>query len=152
MGIVWNTEKPFASTLVITENKMIQTSAGGKKSVMNGADNQIFQSISSVLSSLFLGNTEKLYENFEIFVKSRDISFWIIELSPKNQTIASVMKTFTLSGTLNSSGNSNDQSQTAILESLEILENSGNTIKYEFSNQKYPQELSNDEKQLFTID
>lgn len=152
MGIVWNTEKPFASTLVITENKMIQTSAGGKKTVMNGADNQIFQSISSVLSSLFLGNTEKLYENFEIFVKSRDISFWIIELSPKNQTIASVMKTFTLSGTLNSSRNSNDQSQTAILESLEILENSGNTIKYEFSNQKYPQELSNDEKQLFTID
>lgn len=152
LGIVWKTEKPFASTLVITETKMVQTSAGGKKSVMDGADNQIFQSISSVLSSLFMGNTEKLYENFEILVKNSDFASWIIELSPKNQNIASVMTTFTLSGKLSSSANSNSQAETAILESLEILENSGNTIKYEFSNQTYPQELTNNEKQLFAID
>ena len=62
------------------------------------------------------------------------------------------MKTFTLSGTLNSSENQTSQPANAILESLEITENSGNTIKYEFSNQAYPQELTNDEKQLFAID
>ena len=152
MGIVWKTEKPFASTLVISENKMVQTSASGKKTVMDGTDNQIFQSISSVLSSLFMGNTEKLYENFEIVVKNSDFPTWNIELSPKNQNIASVMKTFTLSGTLNSSENQTSQPANAILESLEITENSGNTIKYEFSNQTYPQELTNDEKQLFAID
>ena len=152
MGIVWKTEKPFASTLVISENKMVQTSASGKKTVMDGTDNQIFQSISSVLSSLFMGNTEKLYENFEIVVKNSDFAAWNIELSPKNQNIASVMKTFTLSGTLNSSENQTSQPANAILESLEITENSGNTIKYEFSNQTYPQELTNDEKQLFAID
>ena len=152
MGIVWKTEKPFASTLVISENKMVQTSASGKKTVMDGTDNQIFQSISSVLSSLFMGNTEKLYENFKIVVKNSDFAAWNIELSPKNQNIASVMKTFTLSGTLNSSENQTSQPANAILESLEIIENSGNTIKYEFSNQTYPQELTNDEKQLFAID
>ena len=152
MGIVWKTEKPFASTLVISETKMVQTSASGKKTVMDGTDNQIFQSISSVLSSLFMGNTEKLYENFEIVVKNSDFETWNIELSPKNQNIASVMKTFTLSGKLNSSENQTSQPANAILESLEITENSGNTIKYEFSNQTYPQELTNDEKQLFAID
>ena len=78
MGIVWKTEKPFASTLVISENKMVQTSASGKKTVMDGTDNQIFQSISSVLSSLFMGNTEKLYENFEIVVKNSDFPTWNI--------------------------------------------------------------------------
>ena len=64
----------------------------------------------------------------------------------------SQITSLTLSGKLNSSENQTSQPANAILESLEITENSGNTIKYEFSNQTYPQELTNDEKQLFAID
>lgn len=144
-GIMWKTEKPFANTLVVTEDKMIQTAAGGKKSVLNGSENQIFKSISAVLRSLFSGNSNELYKNFEIFVaeKNEQSGNWIIELSPKDSNISAVMKKFVLSG--------KTEQNRVTLNSLEILENSNNKIKYEFSNQKYPQELTNDEKNVFEI-
>lgn len=141
-GIMWKTEKPFANTLIITEDKMIQTTASGNKSILDGSENQIFKSISSVLQSIFMGNTQDLYKNFDIVVKSSQSDNWIIELSPKDANIASVMKIFTLSGAI--------QKDRTILNSLEILENSNNIIKYEFSDQKYPQDLTENEKNSFT--
>lgn len=141
-GIMWKTEKPFANTLIITEDKMIQTTASGNKSVLDGSENQIFKSISSVLQSIFMGNTQDLYKNFDIVVKSSQSDNWIIELSPKDANIVSVMKIFTLSGAI--------QKDRTILNSLEILENSNNIIKYEFSDQKYPQDLTENEKASFT--
>lgn len=143
-GIMWKTEKPFANTLIVTEDKMIQITAGGKKSVLDGSENQIFKNISAVLSSLFIGNSDELYKNFEISVleENEKSGNWSIELSPKDLNISSVMKNFILTG-------KTEQNQTT-LNSLEIVENSNNKIKYEFSNQKYPQELTDDEKNIFT--
>lgn len=143
-GIMWKTEKPFANTLIVTEDKMIQITAGGKKSVLDGSENQIFKNISAVLSSLFIGNSNELYKNFEISVLEENgkNGNWIIELSPKDSNISSVMKNFILTG--------KTEQNLTILNSLEIVENSNNKIKYEFSNQKYPQELTDDEKNIFT--
>lgn len=143
-GIMWKTEKPFANTLIVTEDKMIQITAGGKKSVLDGSENQIFKNISAVLSSLFIGNSNELYKNFEISVleENEKNGNWIIELSPKDSNISSVMKNFILTG--------KTEQNLTILNSLEIVENSNNKIKYEFSNQKYPQELTDDEKNIFT--
>lgn len=143
-GIMWKTEKPFANTLIVTEDKMIQITAGGKKSVLDGSENQIFKNISAVLSSLFIGNSNELYKNFEISVleENEKNGNWIIELFPKDSNISSVMKNFILTG--------KTEQNLTILNSLEIVENSNNKIKYEFSNQKYPQELTDDEKNIFT--
>ena len=60
--------------------------------------------------------------------------------TPKDSTIASVMKSMVLAGA------------GADLSSLEMSEVSENTIRYEFKNQKYPEELSADEKQNFVIE
>ena len=89
-----------------------------------------------------MGNTQKLYENFEISVKNERAENWVIELVPKDANINSVMKTFTLSGEI--------QNNRTVLNSLEILEQSDNIIKYEFSNHKYPQDLTENEKNSFT--
>lgn len=133
-GIMWNTEKPFPSKLVITKNQMIQTGADGKQTVMSGSDNQIFENISSTLSSVFTGNSDELKRNFETnfsFVENK----WKVELTPKDSTIGQVMKMLTLSGVTK---NKNDFS----IDKLELLETSSNTITYEFLNQQYPKELS----------
>ena len=66
---------------------------------------------------------------------------WILELKPKDSTIASVMERLVLSGAL--------ENGAAVLGKLEMAETSGNKIIYEFTNQKYPEELSADEKQNF---
>ena len=139
-GILWQTEKPFPSSLILTKETMVQVAANGKKSVMNGKDNQIFANISDTLSSVFSGNVDALKKNFECELVQDADTGWKILLTPKDSTIASVMKSMVLAGT------------GADLSSLEMSEASENTIRYEFKNQKYPEELSADEKQNFVIE
>lgn len=142
-GIMWKTLKPFPSSLVITKNSMIQTGANGQKSVMSGADNAIFQNIADTLSSVFAGNTAQLEKNFKTDLKQTDNN-WEIIFTPKDSVIAAVMQTLVLSGEENKSE--------IILESLELSETSSNKIRYEFQNQKYPKELTEDEKANFTVE
>ena len=142
-GILWKTEKPVASSLILTKNTMVQISANGNKSVMNGKDNQIFANISETLSSVFSGDVAALRKNFNCVFSSEENGNWSVMLTPKDSTIASVMKTLELSGTT--------KPETA-MTLLVMTEASGNTITYEFTNQKYPEELSADEKQNFVIE
>ena len=142
-GIVWQTEKPVPSSLILTKDTMVQIAASGKKSVMNGKDNQIFANISETLSSVFSGDVAALKKNFNCDFSINKSGEWSVSLEPKDSTIASVMKTLVLSGTYN---------EYAAMTLLEMLEASGNTISYEFTNQKYPKELSADEKQNFIIE
>lgn len=139
-GILWQTEKPFPSSLILTKEAMVQVAANGKKSVMSGKDNQIFANISDTLSSVFSGNVDALKKNFECELIQEADTGWKILLTPKDSTIASVMKSMVLAGA------------GADLISLEMSEASENTIRYEFKNQKYPEELSADEKQIFVIE
>lgn len=143
LGIMWKTEKPFPSSLILTEDSMIQIAANGNKSVMDGKDNQTFSNISATLSSIFSGNAEALKSNFEYKLTDAANGTWALSLQPKDSTIASVMKEVKLSGTIS------ENRSTASLDSLEISESSNNTIHYDFLNQKYPEELSADEKQNF---
>ncbi len=144
-GILWKTEKPIPSSLILTKDKMAQIAANGKKSVMDGKDNQIFSNISEILSSVFSGDAAALRKNFNCKFEIKNDGEWSINLEPKDSTIASVMKNLVLSGICR---NEKD----AEMKSLLISEASGNTISYEFTNQKYPEELSADEKQNFVIE
>ena len=142
-GILWRTEKPVPSSLILTKETMAQISANGNKSVMNGKDNQIFSNISETLSSVFSGDVAALKKNFNCDFSNEADGSWAVSLTPKDSTIASVMKTLVLSG--------RTKPETA-MTSLVMTEASGNTITYEFTNQKYPEELSTDEKQNFVFE
>jgi len=142
-GILWKTEKPVPSSLILTKDTMVQISANGNKSVMSGKDNQIFSNISETLSSVFSGDVEALKKNFNCEFSDDGNNGWSLVLTPKDSTIAAVMKTLELSGITKP-----ETSMTRLLMS----EASGNTITYEFINQKYPKELSTDEKQNFVVE
>jgi hypothetical protein len=140
-GIMWKTEKPFPSTLIVGMTSVIQTTPDGKKNVIDASNNQIFTSISTTLSSIFSGDTQKLYNNFSVDFSASG-SKWTAVLTPKDKTITAVMKSLTLSG------QSTDRSTE--FDSIIMTETSGDAITYTFSNQQYPKELSNDEKASFT--
>ena len=141
--ILWKTEKPFPSSLILTKDAMVQIAANGKRSVMDGKDNQIFANISETLSSVFSGNVDQLKKNFECDFEGED-TLWKITLKPKDSTIASVMNFLELGGSL--------EGGLAALDYLEMNEASSNKIRYEFANQKYPKELSADEKTNFIFE
>lgn len=142
-GIMWKTQKPFPSSIVITKDKMIQTAADGKQTVMSGSDNQIFKNISDCLSSVFAGNSEDLEKNFITDFTDNGDGSWSLILTPKDATISSVMQQLQMKGTVSSS--------LVKMDSLEMSETSSNKIKYEFSNQEYPKELTDDEKTNFSV-
>ncbi len=142
-GILWQTEKPVPSSLILTKNSVVQIAANGKKSVMDGRDNQMFANISETLSSVLSGDAAALRKNFNCDFTINNDGQWSVKLEPKDSTIASVMKTLVLSGTYQ---------QYAIMTSLVMQEASDNEIRYEFLNQKFPKELSADEKQIFVLE
>lgn len=142
-GIMWKTEKPFPSTLTITKNTMIQTGANGKKNVTDVSKNEVFKSVSSTLISVFSNDTEVLKKNFTVDFKDEGQGNWKIILTPKDATVAVMVSSIDLSGVVKNSS--------CDLMSIVMNEKSGEKITYTFSNQKYPKELSADEKANFIV-
>lgn len=140
-GIMWKTLKPFPSSMIVTTKAVIQVAADGTKTVIDVSDNQVFGSIATTLVSVFSNDISQLQKNFTTEFKNVDSTTWELKLIPKDSTISSVMKELTLGGKYTGSA--------ASIESILMEEASSNTIKYEFINQKYPKELTADEKNNF---
>jgi len=141
LGIMWKTQKPFPSSIVITEDKMVQTAADGKQSVMSASGNEMFKSIATSLSAVFKGDEKALQANFETALTQDADGNWKLTLKPKDSTIGSVIENMEMNGTASA--------ELVVMNSIEISEGSSNKIKYEFTNQEYPKELTDDEKANF---
>lgn len=142
-GIVWKTEKPFPSVMAVSLDKVIQTRADGTKTFMDASQNQIFLSISKSLSAMFSGDKKTLLENFNVDFKNPDElgpeNQWMIFLSPKDESVRAFLKSIQVSGKMNQ------------IDEVLIEESSKDTIKYIFSNQTFPERLTQDEKNYFAF-
>lgn len=140
-GIMWKTEKPFPSAMVVGMTSVKQTLANGKQTVIDASSNQIFTSISTTLGAMFSGNGETLKENFNVeFVTSG--TNWNATLTPKDNLVAKILTSLVISG--------NASADFADLNKIVMSEASGDVITYNFTNQTYPKELTADEKAYFT--
>lgn len=147
-GIVWNTQKPFPSCVTVTSDSIIQTASDGKKTVLKTAGNETFTSISKAIQSVFSGNTDILLSSFSVdFSVQKDQSgnsdIWNAVLVPTDTSIRSFIGKMELTG-------SAGKERSVVLQSLKMTESAGGTILYEFTGQKYPEELTSDEKTYFT--
>lgn len=140
-GIVWNTEKPLASSMIITPTKITQISANGNKNTIDGKDNPTFASIASSLTAVFSGDLSKLEENFTVDFSVQGTE-WKISLKPKSAAFSKSINSIFLSGNVNAS-------KKAQMNQIEIVEQNGGAIKYSFTNQTISKELSSDEKAYF---
>lgn len=140
-GIAWNTVKPFASSLVVGMTSVIQTTPDGKQTVIDASTNQVFTSISTTLVSLYSGDVEKLKKSFDVAFSTQGEA-WQAALTPKDKTVAQVMKQLNLAGKV--------EKGSAVFDEIMLTESSGEVIKYMFSNMTYPRSLSADDKERFT--
>jgi outer membrane lipoprotein-sorting protein len=140
-GIMWKTLKPFPSSMIVTTKSVIQVAADGSKTVIDVSDNQVFGSIATTLVAVFSNDVNQLKANFNTTFKDKGNDSWELILDPKDSTIASVMQSLTLGG--------RNYATEASIDYIVMTEASGNTIKYEFINQTYPEELTQDEKNNF---
>jgi outer membrane lipoprotein-sorting protein len=136
-GMVWDTAKPFPSTLTLGKDYLIQSKQGGQKTLMSARGNETFIRMADVLSSVFTGNSQKLLDNFEVNYIGNSAS-WEIGLSPRDKAIGSFAEKIIMKGD-------------AVIRSIQINEQTGDTIQYFLSNHSYPAELNVNEKAFFSL-
>lgn len=135
-GMVWQTEKPYASLMLVGRTSMKQKVGSGRVSSMDVSGNQIYLAIAEALESIFSGNMSTVLDSFEAYYISSG-SEWVIGLIPQEEIMKGFMSRIEIYG-----GEE--------LESLTLTESSGETIRYEFANIE-KRGLSADEEELFNI-
>jgi hypothetical protein len=137
LGMVWETLKPFPSTLALGKDFLVQSRPGGQKTVISASGNETFIRLAEVLSAVFSGQSQGLLTNFEVFY-SGSASGWELGLTPSDKAIAAFIAQIAMRG---------DRA----IRSIIIHEQNGDSIIYILSNHNYPAELSVHEKDFFTV-
>ncbi|MDR0447409.1 MAG: outer membrane lipoprotein carrier protein LolA [Treponema sp.] len=137
LGMVWDTERPFPSTLVLGKDYLIQSRPGGQKTVLGARGNDTFIRLAEVINTVFLGNAQGLLDNFDVYFTGSSAA-WELGLSPRNKTIGSFAEKIIMKGD-------------AAIKFIQIFEQGGDTIKYILNNHSYPAELTIHERTLFSL-
>jgi len=137
LGMVWDTVKPFPSTLTLGKDYLIQSRPGGQKTVLSAQGNETFLRMAEVINAVFTGNSRELLDNFEVFYSS-GVSAWELGLIPRNNAIGAFAEKIIMKGDI-------------AIKSILIYEQNGDTVQYLLSNHSYPAELNVNEKTLFAL-
>lgn len=134
-GIAWQTMKPYASLMVVGRSTMFQQ-VGTRMVQMDVSGNLVYLAMAQAIESVFSGDFSQVDTVFDAFFIEND-GKWVIGLVPVDETIASFVGSITITG---------DRT----LESVTMVETSGDSILYEFENVEM-RELESDENALFEI-
>ena len=134
-GMVWYTDKPYASVLVVGRNSLSQSVRGGDFVHLEIANNQIYVSIAQCMDAMFSGDFSTLQRLFKAYCLVSD-GAWTLKLIPQDKTVGSFMDYIVMSGK-------------SCLESLLIVEKNGDSVLYEISDLTY-RGLTEDELAVYS--
>lgn len=96
-GIVWETLKPFANTMIFSEKGIKSVNKHGAQ-VISAQDIPYLKTVNALMLSLFSAQTERLDKDFDILLKGSS-AHWTMTLVPKKTSaLASVFKTLKITG------------------------------------------------------
>jgi len=136
-GMVWDTVKPFPSALALGKDYLVQSRPGGERTVLSAAGNETFIRMAEVISAVFSGNISGLMENFKVFYSGAP-SAWELGLLPLDKAINNFALRIVMKGD-------------AVIKSITVYEQNGDTIIYGLSNHSYSSDLSVHEKAFFSF-
>lgn len=139
-GIIWFTEKPVKSVMVMMNDKIVQEMRGQKR-VMDGKQNETFKGIANVISAIFTGRYDEIKTKFEIVEKSSAENVFEFELVPTDKTIAAYLKNVSIKARITDNG--------AEISEFTIIQFNDDEKKYVLSGQTKPDSLTESEKQYF---
>ncbi len=131
-GVIFEITDPFPSSMVVTEEKLVQTLPGNVVSVMDGKDNAMFSNIAKIIHSVFANDVQVLKDNFQVSVTGGPKD--VVTLVPKDPLLSLLFQKITLAV-----GDS--------IDSVSIIETGGNWVNYTFSNKTFPEKLTEDERE-----
>jgi outer membrane lipoprotein-sorting protein len=136
-GLWWNQLKPFPLTLLLTEQKMVQSVPNQPPQVITAASNpQMFQ-FNHLLTALFHADKATLEKNFTLELSSLPDNRWQLILQPKTTPLDKLFRKITLTGA-------------DFLQTIDIddMQNDKSSIRF-FNHKTTPQRLTDEESRLF---
>ena len=131
-GVILDISEPFPSSMVVTEDKMVQSVSGNVIAVMDGKDNAMFSNIAKIIHSIFTNDVQVLKDNFQVSVIGGPKD--VVELVPNDPLLSMLFLKITLTV-----GNS--------IDSVSVIETGGNWVNYNFNNKSFTEKLTADEEQ-----
>ncbi len=131
-GVIFEIIEPFPSSMVVTEEKMVQTLPGDVVAVMDGKENAAFKNIAKIIHSVFANDVQVLRDNFQVSVTNGPKD--VVNLVPKDPLLSMLFLKITLTV-----GDS--------IDSVSVIETGGNWVNYSFFNKIFPEKLTEDEQQ-----
>lgn len=133
-GIIWQTEKPYPSIMVVGINHLSQGTTVDSMTKMDTSSNRLFVEFATAISSAFSGNLQEIHNTFYVnFVPNG--SQWQLFLEPREQAVSQIVKSIQLQGK-------------NVLDTITMVEQNGSIITYHFSQHSFSQEPTEYEKQL----
>ncbi|MDR0589671.1 MAG: outer membrane lipoprotein carrier protein LolA [Spirochaetaceae bacterium] len=136
-GMVWETLRPFPSTMAVGRDYLIQWSPGGRKTKLDARGNETFLRLAETISAVFSGNTEKLLDAFDNYFVETD-GTWTVGLVPGEKNLRSFARRIILRGD-------------SVIRQITLYEQNGDTIQYELSGHVFPGALAPHEIVLFSL-
>ncbi|MDR0584176.1 MAG: outer membrane lipoprotein carrier protein LolA [Treponema sp.] len=138
-GIVWDTKKPFPSTMTVGRDFVIQSTPNGTRAVLSAEGNETFVRLAAVIQAVFTGDPRKLLSGFNVFFAVSDGN-WEIGLIPRDRSMQNFIGRITMNG---SGGN---------IKKVILLQRNEDMVVYTFSNHGFAAGLSPAEEELFSAD
>lgn len=127
-GLYWKVNAPFESTLVITDNKVMQKS-GELVSIVSASEQPAMFEFAQIFFLVFSGDIKTLEKHFEIFYANESGS-WRIGLLPKNKLLGKMLSHVVLQG--------NAKNDFARINSVYLRDVSGDETEIKFNTNTLP--------------
>lgn len=98
-GIAWDTTAPFASSAVLTRERLATRLPDGSEQILVDATNgPAASATASLLMALVIGDLDTLAERFDIKETLDADGGWVLELVPRDASLQRVFSGFSLAG------------------------------------------------------
>lgn len=137
-GVVWVTQKPFPSELVLTRDRILTRQADGRSRVEVDARTQpALRSVNAMLFALMSGDVQALTTRFDAQPTLLPGGSWRLLLTPKPGALAQAFSQITLEGD-------------RYVRKVQIDERNGDSTRLQFNGlSETPAQLSSDEAHRF---
>lgn len=136
-GLWWHQQAPFVMTLLLDDNRMVQTLNGQPPQVVTAGSNpQMFQ-FNHLLRALFQADEKVLQENFILDFQDKGANRWTLALTPNAAPLNKIFNRIDLTGS-------------DFLERIDLDDKQGDKTQIQLSNTRVqPSQLSNEERARF---
>ncbi len=98
-GVIWTTDKPFPSEVVITRDRILSRQRDGSQRVeVDGREQPALRSVNAMMFALVSGDVGALSARFETRVEALPDDGWRLSLKPRSAALARAFARIVLSG------------------------------------------------------